>query len=185
MLSNTGPEPTWWTDFINTNVVSDAGVESPVHQEGPFASASVSETSSATPVGSPSIEAAFQTTSQPFGSYRQSFGVNASANFDIDLRPQANLAFPNGTNSKSVQDSTSPVQFDWNFMTSSSALRYYCDIHDKNSRSFTTPPSESFCQESQERRKRPISRLHPFECPYCRNHISSKRVRYAILPYRF
>lgn len=178
VLSNAVPEPAWWTDFINTTLVSNEVVANQVHQESQIASAGVSpEIPSAKEAGTSSIEAAFQTTCAPFGSYQQSFGLNVPDNSDIDLKQKALLDCPDGTNSKVIRDSTSPIQSDWNPTTPSSALRFDCDLHDKTGRDFTTLPNEVFCQESQEKRKSQVPRLNPFKCPHCYKNVSSKQFK--------
>jgi len=178
VLSNAVPEPAWWTDFINTDFVSNEVVANQFHQESRIASAGVSlEISSAKEAGASSIEAAFQTTCQPFGFCQQSFGLNVPANSDIDLQQKALLAYPDGTNSEVIRDSTSPIQSGWNPTTSSSALGFDCDLRDKTNRGFTTPLNETFCQESQEKRKSQVPRLNPSKCPHCCKNVSSKQSR--------
>lgn len=178
VLSNAVPEPAWWTDFIDTKFVSNEVVTNQVHQESRIASAGVSlEIPSAKEAGTSSIEATFQTTRQPFGFCQQSFGLNVPANSNIDLQQKALLACPDGTNSKVIRDSTPPIQSEWNPTTSSSALRFDCDLRDKTSRGFTTFPNKTFCQESQEKRKSQVPRLNPFKCPHCCKNVSSQRFR--------
>ena len=179
--SNAGPEPSW-SEWINLDCVLHEVGASQVHQESPIASAGVTvETPSAYEAGASSIEAAFQTTCHPFEFCQPSFGLNVPAKSNIDLQQKALLACSNGTNSKVVRDSISPIQSDWNTTTSSSALTYDCDLRDKTGRGFTMPLSDNFRTESQENLKSRISRLSPSKCPHCRKNISRKQFRYALL----
>lgn len=182
MPSDAVQDPVWWTDCINPEYASKEVVTNQVHQKSRIAPASVSlEISRAEEAGTSSVEAAFQTTYEPFGFCQQSVGLNVPATSDIELRQKALLACPDGPNSKVIRDSKSSIQSDWNLTTSSSAQRFDCDLRDKTGRSFTTLPNETFCQDSQEKRKSQVSRLNPFKCPHCHKNGSSKRSKYALL----
>lgn len=99
------------------------------------------------------------------------------ASSDIDFEQMALSARPDDTNSKVIRNSTSPLQSDWKLTTSSSALRFACDLRDKTGAGFTPLPNETFCQESQEKRKSQVPRLNPFKCPHCCKIFSSKQFR--------
>ena len=177
------PDPAWWTDFVHTELVSNEGVANRVHQASQIASAGVSlETPSAKAAGSSSIEAAFQTTCQPFGFCQHSSGFNVPANSNIELQQKALLARPDGTNSNLARDSISPIQPDWNPATSSSALCFDRDFRDKTGRGFRRLSNEISCHKSPGKRKSQVPRLNPFECPHCCKIFSSKLLfRYALL----
>jgi len=179
VLSNAVQEPRWWTEFVNTQFVENQVVANQVHQVSRITSAGVSvEIPRANEAGTSNIETAFQTTChQTFGSCQQSFEFNVPANFDIDFELEALSAGPDGSNSKVIQTSTSPVQSDWNPTTSSSALSFDCDPRNKTDRSFTPWSNETFYEESQKKLKCPISRPNPSTCPHCRKIISSKQFR--------
>lgn len=146
-ISTTAPDPDWWTDNINSEAFSDE-----VHQDCRIALASVSpEIPCANEVGTASVLAAFQTTSQPSGFCQQSFGFNVPASFDIDFEREALLAYPDGATCKVVQNSISLVQSDWNSMKPSSARR------------------------SRKKSKSQFSSLRPFKCPQCFKPFPSER----------
>jgi hypothetical protein len=176
-------DPAWWNDYFDYTAYIDCinpeSVANRVHQESRIALASVSpEIPCAKEVGTDSV-AAFQTASQPSGFCQQSLGVNGAANFDNNLEQKALSACPDGTNRK---DSISLVQLDWNSMISPLALRSDCDFHGRTSRGSTPLWNETFCQESQEKRKIQISILNPFKCTHCSNPFSSEqRLRYVLL----
>lgn len=164
------PDPVWWDDYFDYTAYIDCinpeSVADWVHQEGRIALASVSpEIPCAKEVGTDSI-AAFQTASQPSRFCQQSLG------FDNNLGRKALSACPDGTNGK---DSISIAQSDWNSTTSSLVLRSDCDFHGKTGRYLTPLWNETFCQESQKKRKIPISIPHPFKCPHCFNPFSSEQ----------
>ena len=77
-----------------------------------------------------------------------------------------------------------PMNSDWSPTTSSSTQSFDYDFHDEIGRRFGTFLNETYCHESSEKRKRRIPKLNPSKSPHCCKHISSKRLKYAILLYR-
>ena len=105
MFSNAVPEPDWWTININTELVANENGVNQLHQFSPFASAGVSlEIPSSNETGSPSIEAAFQTTCQSFGSCQESFELDFQANPEVCFEQKAPLAYPDDDYSKVIRD---------------------------------------------------------------------------------
>jgi len=168
VFSIAAPDPDWWTDNINSELVS-----SEVHQECRIALASVSlETPRANEVGTDSISAAFQPASQLFGLSQQSLDFNVPANFDIDFEQEASQAYPDSASCMVVQNS----------MKSSSTPRSDCDFYGTTSRVSTPLGNETLCQESQENRKSQIPVLRSFKCPHCSELFSSEqRLGYVLL----
>jgi len=177
--SDVGIDLAWWSGSVNDEFVYDDIQADPVHQlqESLIESNCDSfESLSTQEARSSSIEAAFQTTSQPSGFYQQSFELNIPASYDIDFEQEALSAFPDATYSKVVQDSTPPPQSGWNLTSSSSTLRFDGDSHDNIGRGFRSLPNETLHQESPENRKIPISQALLSTCPCCSKTFSSMRI---------
>jgi hypothetical protein len=169
VFSIADPDPDWWTVNINSEFVSSG-----VHQECRIALASVSlEPPSA--IGTDSRSAVFESTFQPSGFSQQSFDFNVSANFDLDFEQGASQAYPDFASCMVAQNSTSPVQSDWNSMPSSSTQHLDCDFYSTISSLSAPPGNETLCQGSQANGKSRISVFHPFNCPHCSNPFSSER----------
>lgn len=170
--SHAAPDPSWWTDNINTNIFSDEVIVNQVPQESPVAFAGVSrEIPYAIEAGTSSIESVFQTPRQPLGFFEEQFGINAPVSPDIDLELKALSAFPDDTNCKVFPNPTS-----------SSALPFNSDFCDKTSTGFMPLPNETICQKSQEKTKYQIPKLDPLECPHCcKLFLNKLRLRYVLL----
>jgi len=167
------PDPEWWTDNINSELVSS---DVQVYQECQVAPASVSlETPCVNEVGTDSLSAEFQPANLPFGDSQQLFDFNFDIDFDIDFEQNAFQAHPNGENCIVAQNSSSPSQSDRNSFDSSSTPPSVCDFSGSDSRVSTPPRNETLSQESQQNGKRQISVLHSFKCPHCPEIFSSEQ----------
>jgi hypothetical protein len=163
------PDPEWWTDNINCDLVSG---DVQVYQKCQVAPASVSlETPCVNEVGTDSLSAEFQPANLLFGDSQQLLDFN----FDIDFEQEAFQAHPNSENCIVAQNSNSPSQSDWNSFDSSSTPPSVCDLSGSDSRVSTPPGNETLSQESPQNGKRLISVLHSFKRPHYSEICSSEQ----------